>query len=68
MLKKPFSPRLLKKVQMSRDFAGRRAGYPSAGWVQVRGVLGPYAAAPRERAGYPSAGWVTADGPFSAAC
>jgi len=39
MLKNPSSPRLLKKVQMSRDFAGRRAGYPSAGWVQARGVL-----------------------------
>jgi hypothetical protein len=24
---------------MSRGFAGRRAGYPSAGWVQARGVL-----------------------------
>jgi len=29
MLKNPFSPRPLKKGQMSRDFAGRRAGYPS---------------------------------------
>ena len=61
MLKNSYTPRLLKKVQMSRDFAGRRAGYPSAGWVQVRGVLGLYAAAPRERAN-------AADGPFSAAC
>jgi len=25
VLKNPFSPRLLKKVQMSRDVAGRRA-------------------------------------------
>jgi len=29
MLKNSLSPRLLKKVQMSRGFAGRRAGYPS---------------------------------------
>jgi hypothetical protein len=49
MLKDPFSPRLLKKVQMQ---GGKR-------W-EVRGVLGPYAAAPRERAN-------AADGPFSAA-
>jgi hypothetical protein len=48
--KKPFLPRLLKKVQMQGG-----AG------CEVRGVLGPYAAAPRERAN-------TADGPFSAAC
>jgi hypothetical protein len=41
--------------------ARRRAGYPSAGWVQVRGMLRPYAAAPRKRAN-------AADGPFSAAC
>ena len=33
--------------------ARRCAGYPSAGWVQVRGVLCPYVAAPRKRAGYP---------------
>src|SRR3989338_330876 len=35
--------------------ARRRAGYPSAGWVQVRGVLSPYVAAPRERANPPEA-------------
>jgi hypothetical protein len=39
MLKKPFSPRLLKKVQMQGG-----AG------VAVRGVLRPYVAASRERA------------------
>jgi hypothetical protein len=50
MLKKPFSPRLLKKVQMQGG-----AG------CEVRGVLGSYAAAPRERVN-------AADGPFSAAC
>ena len=50
MLKNPFSPRLLKKVQMQ---GGARC--------EVRGVLGPYAAAPRERAN-------AAGGPFSAAC
>jgi hypothetical protein len=48
--KSPFSPRLLKKVQMQ---GGKRC--------EVRGVLGPYAAAPRERTN-------AADGPFSAAC
>jgi hypothetical protein len=36
MLKNPFSPRLFKKVQMSRGFAGRRAGYPSAGWAPIK--------------------------------
>src|SRR5574337_414844 len=41
--------------------------YPSAGWVQVRGVLRPYVAAPRERGGTHRR-WVSADGPFSAAC
>jgi len=50
MLENPSSPRLLKKVQM---LGGERC--------VVRGVLGPYAAAPRERAN-------AADGPFSAAC
>jgi hypothetical protein len=50
MLKNPLSPRLLKKVQMQ---GGARA--------EVRGVLDPYAAAPRECAN-------AADGPFSAAC
>jgi hypothetical protein len=57
MLKNPFSPRLLKKVQMQ----GGAPGTHPPGWVQVRGVLGPYAAAPRERTN-------AADGPFSAAC
>jgi hypothetical protein len=50
MLKNPFSPRLLKKVQMQGGARG-----------EVRGVLSPYVAAPRERAN-------AADGPFSAAC
>jgi hypothetical protein len=50
MLKNSFSARLLKKVQMQ---GGARC--------EVRGVLGPYVAAPRERAN-------AADGPFSAAC
>jgi hypothetical protein len=50
MLKNPFSPGLLKKAQMQ---GGVRC--------EVRGVLGPYAAAPRERVN-------AADGPFSAAC
>jgi hypothetical protein len=39
MLKNPFSPRLLKKVQMQGGARGA-----------VRGVLRPYVAAPRERA------------------
>jgi hypothetical protein len=50
MLKNPFSFRLLKKAQMQ---GGARC--------EVRGVLRPYAAAPRERAN-------AADGSFSAAC
>jgi len=50
MLKNSFSPRLLKKVRMQ---GGARC--------EVRGVLSPYVAAPRERAN-------AADGPFSAAC
>ena len=55
MLKNPFSPRLLKKVQM-------QGGAPIR-WVPgaVRDVLSPYVAAPRERAN-------AADGSFSAAC
>jgi hypothetical protein len=50
MLKASLFTRLLKKGQMQGG--ARRA---------VRGVLGPYVAAPRERAN-------AADGPFSAAC
>ena len=44
MLKNPFSPRLLKKVQMQ---GGVRC--------EVRAVLSPYVAAPRERANPPEA-------------
>ena len=47
MLKNSFSTRLLKKVQMQ----GGAPGTHPLGWVQVRGVLSPYVAAPRERAG-----------------
>jgi len=50
MLKNPVWPRLLKKVQMQ-----------GGGRCEVRGVLGPYAAVPREPAN-------AAGGPFSAAC
>jgi hypothetical protein len=50
MPKNWFSVRLLKKVQMQ---GGAR--------YEARGVLNPYAAAPRERTN-------AADGPFSAAC
>jgi hypothetical protein len=50
VLKNSLLPRLLKKVQMQGGARG-----------EVRGVLGPYVAAPRERAN-------AADGPFSAAC
>jgi len=52
LLKNPLLARLLKKVQMQ---GGTRSdGYPP----QVgAGVLGSYAAAPRERAEYPSEGW-----------
>ena len=50
MRKNPLLPRLLKKVHMQ---GGARC--------EVRGVLSPYVAAPRERAN-------AADGPFSAAC
>ena len=60
--------RLLKKVQMQGGVTHQMGTrYPSAGWVQVRGVLGPYVAAPRERGGTHRR-WVSADGPFSAAC
>src|SRR5574337_861185 len=62
LLKNPFSPRLLKKVQMQGGVTHQMGTrYPSAGWVQVRGVLRPYVAASRERAN-------AADGLFSAAC
>ncbi len=50
LLKNPFLCRPLKKVQM-----------PGGARCEVRGVLRPYVAAPRERAN-------AADGPFSAAC
>jgi hypothetical protein len=43
LMKNPFSARPLNKVRMQGG---------------ARGVLGSYAAAPRERAGYPSGGWV----------
>ena len=43
---------------------GGAPGTHPLGWVQVRGVLGPYVAAPRERAGYPSGGWVPQMGLF----
>ena len=56
MLKNPFWVGLLKKAQMP----GGEPGTHPLGWVQVRGVLNTYAAAPRERAN-------AADGPFSAA-
>jgi hypothetical protein len=49
-------PVFAQAAQKSPD-ARRHAGYPSAGWVQVRGVLSPYVAAPPERAN-------AADGPF----
>ena len=62
MLKNSLLPRLLKKAQMQGGVTHQMGTrYPSAGWVQVRGVLGPYVAAPRERAN-------AADGPISAAC
>jgi hypothetical protein len=47
--------RLLKKVHMQ----GKAPGTHPPGWEQVRGVLGMYAAAPRERDN-------AAGGPFSA--
>ena len=46
MLKNPFSPRLLKKVQTTHP----TDGYPAARDARC-GC--PYAAAPRERTGYP---------------
>ena len=55
-LKRPSSHRLLKKVQMQ---GGARC--------EVRDVLSPYVAAPRERGGTRRRR-VSADGPFSAAC
>jgi hypothetical protein len=62
-----FTPRLLKKVQMSRGFAGRRAGYPSVGWAPIKMgtrceaymVRTPQRVSERANA---------AVGPFSAAC
>jgi len=57
MVKNPFFPRLLKKVQMQGGVTHPEGWVPSG----VRGVLNTYVAAPRERA---NAG----DGPFSAAC
>ena len=68
MLKNSVLPRLLKKVQMPGGVTHQMGTrYPSAGWVQVRGVRGLYVAAPRERGGTHRR-WVSADGPFSAAC
>jgi hypothetical protein len=55
MLTNSFLPSLLKKVQMQ----GGTPGTHPLGWVQGRGVLGPYAAAPRQRSN-------AADAPFSA--
>ena len=55
MLRNSFSPRLLKKVQQG----GARC--------EVRGVLSPYVAAPRER-GAPTKGGSPQMGLFSAAC
>jgi hypothetical protein len=55
--KHPLLDRLLKKVQLQ----GGAPGTCPPGWVKARGVLSPYAAAPRERGN-------AADGPFSAAC
>jgi hypothetical protein len=48
-------PSSLKKVHMQ---GGARC--------EAQGVLGTYAAAPRELEGYPSAGWVSAGEPFPA--
>jgi hypothetical protein len=61
-----FSRRLLKRVQMSRDFAGRHAdaGVPSGAGSRRTGGMPQRVT---KRAGYPSAGRVPADGPFSAA-
>jgi len=55
-MKNSLSLRLLKKAQMQGGATHPLDGYPA----EVRGVLGSYAAAPRERAN-------AADGPFSAA-
>jgi hypothetical protein len=68
LLKDPFVPRLLKKVQMQGGVThpcrmGTRRG---ARLIPLVVSLSNHAA-PRERAGYPSGGWVPADGPFSAA-
>ena len=54
MLKNPFSPKLLKKVQTTHPTDGYPAASPM-GWLpgEVRGVLCTYAAALPERAGYP---------------
>jgi hypothetical protein len=60
MLKNLLLPRLLKKAYVQ---GGARS--------EVRGVLGPYVAAPRERANAPPAAAEAAGkdvGPFSAAC
>ena len=49
MLKNASSPRLLKMVQMQGGVTHQMGTrYPSTGWVQVRGVLSLYVAAPRE--------------------
>jgi len=69
MLKNPFFPRLLKKVQIQGGVThpwrmGTRRG---ARLIPLVVSLTNHAA-PREHAGYPSAGWVPADGPFSAVC
>jgi len=56
MVKNSRSVRLPKKVQLQE---GEPGTHPP-GWVQVRGMLSAYAAAPRERAN-------AEDGPLSAA-
>jgi hypothetical protein len=63
MLKHPFSPRLLKKVQMSFDRLRTLSEAEGQGEArcEARGVLPTYVAAPRERDN-------AAGGPFSAAC
>jgi hypothetical protein len=68
MLKNPFSPRLLKKVQMQGGVPGT---HPQDGCRREAIYLTPLAlspskgAAPRERGGTHRM-WVSADGPFSA--
>ncbi len=57
LLKRPFSPRLLKKAQVQGAATHPLDGYPA----ETRGVLSTYVAAPRERGN-------VADGPFSADC